>query len=68
MTITIAKKKGANASLVAREALAKVEALKGKLIPGDVNVTVTRNYGDTAKDKSDELLEHMLIAAISVTS
>ncbi len=67
VTISIAKKKGANASLVAKEALAKVEALKGKLLPGDVNVTVTRNYGDTAKEKSDELLEHMLIAAISVS-
>ena len=67
VTITIAKKKGANASLVATEALAKVEALKGKLIPQDVNVTVTRNYGDSAKEKSDELLKHMLIAAISVT-
>ncbi len=66
VTITIAKKKGANASLVAREALAKVEALKGKLIPGDVNVTVTRNYGDTAKEKSDELLKHMLMATIAV--
>ncbi len=66
VTITIAKKKGANASLVAREALAKVEAMKGKLIPGDVRVTVTRNYGDTAKEKSDELLEHMLLATIAV--
>ncbi len=67
VTITIAKKKGANASIVAGEALAKVEALKGKLIPQDVNVTVTRNYGETAKEKSDELLKHMFIAAISVT-
>jgi len=66
VTITIAKKKGANASLVAKEALAKVEALKGKLIPGDVNVTVTRNYGDTAREKSDELLKHMLMATIAV--
>jgi multidrug efflux pump subunit AcrB len=66
VTITIAKKKGANASLVAREALAKVEALKDKLIPGDVNITVTRNYGDTAKEKSDELLKHMLMATIAV--
>ena len=66
VTITIAKKKGANASLVAREALAKVEALKGKLIPGNVNITVTRNYGDTAKEKSDELLEHMLLATFAV--
>ena len=66
VTIAIAKKKGANASLVAREALKKVEALKGTYIPSDVQVTVTRNYGDTAKEKSDELLEHMLIATIGV--
>ncbi|MDA8123820.1 MAG: efflux RND transporter permease subunit [Deltaproteobacteria bacterium] len=66
VTITVAKKKGANASVVAQEALAKVEALQGKLIPGDVNITVTRNYGDTAKEKSDELLEHMLLATVAV--
>ncbi len=66
VTIAISKKKGANASIVAHEALKKVDALKGNLIPSDVNVTVTRNYGDTAKEKSDELLEHMLIATISV--
>lgn len=66
VTIAISKKKGANASIVAHEALRKIEALKGSLIPSDVNVTVTRNYGDTAKEKSDELLEHMLIATISV--
>ncbi len=66
VTITVAKKKGANASLVAQEALAKVEALKGKLIPADVRVTVTRNYGDTAREKSDELLEHMLLATVAV--
>ena len=66
VTITIAKKKGANASVVAGEALKKVEALKAHLIPSDVQVTVTRNYGETAKEKSDELLYHMLIATISV--
>jgi len=66
VTIAISKKKGANASIVANEALKKVEALRGNRIPSDVQVTVTRNYGDTAKEKSDELLEHMLIATISV--
>jgi len=65
VTIAISKKKGANASIVAGEALKKVEALRGNSIPSDVQVTVTRNYGDTAKEKSDELLEHMLIATIS---
>ena len=66
VTIAISKKKGANASIVANDALKKVEALRGNRIPSDVQVTVTRNYGDTAKEKSDELLEHMLIATISV--
>jgi len=66
VTIAIAKQKGANASVVAEEALHKVEALKKQLIPHDVQVTVTRNYGETAKEKSDELLYHMLIATVSV--
>ncbi|HTR45029.1 MAG TPA: efflux RND transporter permease subunit, partial [Thermodesulfovibrionales bacterium] len=66
VTLAVSKKKGANASVVAGDALRKVEALRGTLIPGDVAATVTRNYGDTAKEKSNELLEHMLIATISV--
>ena len=66
VTIAVSKKKGANASMVADEALRKVEALKGPLIPKDVQVTVTRNYGATARDKSDELLYHMLLATLSV--
>ncbi|MBE9519634.1 MAG: efflux RND transporter permease subunit, partial [Proteobacteria bacterium] len=66
VTIALSKKKGANASTVAHKALAKMEALKGKLIPSDLQVTVTRDYGETAKEKSDELLKHMLIATVSV--
>jgi multidrug efflux pump subunit AcrB len=66
VTIALSKKKGANATNVAEDAIKKIEALKGELIPHDVNITVTRNYGETAKDKSNELLEHMMIATISV--
>ncbi|HTZ18891.1 MAG TPA: efflux RND transporter permease subunit [Dissulfurispiraceae bacterium] len=66
VTVAISKKKGANASIVANDALKKVDALRGSLLPSDVQVTVTRNYGETAKEKSDELLEHMMIATISV--
>lgn len=66
ITIAIAKKKGTNATQFAHRTLEKIDHLKGKLIPHDVNVTVTRNYGETAKEKSDELLSHMLIATISV--
>lgn len=67
VTIAIAKKKGTNATHIAERALKKIEELKGNRIPSGVNITTTRNYGDTAKEKSDELLKHMLLAAISVT-
>jgi len=66
VTIAVSKKKGANASTVAHEALEKMEALRGKLLPSDLQITVTRDYGETAKEKSDELLKHMLIATVSV--
>jgi multidrug efflux pump subunit AcrB len=67
VTITLAKRKGANATLIAENVLRKVDALRGNMLPADLNVTVTRNYGETAKDKSNELLEHLLIATLSVT-
>jgi multidrug efflux pump subunit AcrB len=67
VTLALAKKQGTNATHIAQRTLEKVAALKGYTIPGDIEITTTRNYGETAKDKSDELLEHMLIAAVSVT-
>ncbi|CAH2030133.1 efflux RND transporter permease subunit [Trichlorobacter ammonificans] len=67
VTIALAKRKGANATLVADELLRKVEFLKGRLLPADIQVTVTRNYGETAGEKNNELLFHMFLAAISVT-
>ncbi len=66
VTLTVSKKKGTNASIVANDALRKIGTLRGKLIPSDIEITTTRNYGETAKEKSDELLEHLLIASISV--
>lgn len=67
VTITLAKRKGANATLIAKNTLHKVDSLRGNLLPTDLNISVTRNYGETAKDKSNELLEHLFIATISVT-
>jgi len=67
VTISVAKKKGTNATDLSHRLLKKIEALKGGVIPLDVSATTTRNYGDTAKEKSDELLKHMFIAAVSVT-
>jgi multidrug efflux pump subunit AcrB len=67
VTVSVAKRKGANATWVAEDLLKRVESLKGKLIPADIQVTVTRNYGETAREKNNELLFHMFLAAISVT-
>ena len=67
VTITVAKRKGTNATDIANAVLKSVHQMQGMAIPNDVTVTTTRNYGETAKAKSDELLEHLLLATLSVT-
>jgi multidrug efflux pump subunit AcrB len=67
VTVTVAKRKGTNATDIANAVLKRIDEMKGVQIPNDVQVTTTRNYGETAKAKSDELLEHLLLATISVT-
>jgi multidrug efflux pump subunit AcrB len=67
LTLTVAKRKGTNAIQIADRVLKKVDLVKGVMIPSDVTVTVTRNYGETAEEKSNELLFHMLIAIVSVS-
>ncbi len=67
VTLSIAKRPGANAISVAHQVLKKLETLKGVIIPADVFVSVTRNYGETAAEKSNELLWHMLLAVVSVS-
>jgi multidrug efflux pump subunit AcrB len=67
VTVTVAKRKGTNATDIANAVLKRIDEMKGVQIPSDVHVTTTRNYGDTAKAKSDELLEHLLLATLSVT-
>jgi len=67
VTISIAKRKGANAIWVVDDVLRKVESLKGRVIPSDVNIAITRNYGQTAEEKSNELLFHMALAVIGVS-
>jgi multidrug efflux pump subunit AcrB len=67
VTLSIAKRPGANAISVAHEVLKKVDALRGRVIPNGVEVSITRNYGQTAEEKSDELLLHMGIAVVGVS-
>ncbi|MBI2212825.1 MAG: efflux RND transporter permease subunit [Acidobacteria bacterium] len=66
VTISIAKRKATNATALSHAVLAKVEQAKGTIIPSDAELTVTRNYGETAAEKSNELLWHMFLAVISV--
>lgn len=67
ITLSIAKKKGADAMQISGKILAKVDHLKKDLIPADVNITNTRNYGETASEKVSELLFHLFIAIVVVT-
>ena len=67
VTISVAKRKGTNAIAIADQVIEKVRQLQGTVIPRDVNVVVTRNYGETASEKSNELLLHMMIAILSVS-
>ncbi|RPJ56294.1 MAG: efflux RND transporter permease subunit, partial [Acidobacteria bacterium] len=66
VTITVAKRKGTNAIVIADKVIEKVKEAEGRLIPAGIGVTVTRNYGETAADKSNELLYHMFLAILSV--
>ncbi len=66
VTLSIAKRPGANAVSVVKEVLAKIDTLRGQLIPNDLEITITRDYGATAAEKSNELLLHMGIAVFGV--
>ena len=66
VSIAFAKRAGANAVVVAQQLLARLQSVGGRLIPGDVNVTVTRDYGETANDKANELLFHLGLATVSI--
>jgi multidrug efflux pump subunit AcrB len=67
VTISIAKRKGADAMKIADVIINKVEQLRTTLIPDDVHVEITRNYGETASQKVSELLLHLIGAIIAVT-
>jgi multidrug efflux pump subunit AcrB len=67
VTLAVAKRKGANAITVAHQVEAKVATVRPVLLPDTLNVTVTRNYGSTAAEKSNELLYHMFLAVVSVS-
>jgi multidrug efflux pump subunit AcrB len=66
VTIAVAKRKGTNAVRVAHEVLRTAESLRGSLLPKDVLVSISRDYGETADHKVNELVEHLLIAIATI--
>ncbi len=66
VTLALAKKRGTNAVWVAHDILQEMETLKNTILPGDVQVVVTRNYGETAQEKVNGLLGSLLFAVVSV--
>ncbi len=67
ITLSIGKKKGADAMKLSEQIINKVEHLKRELLPNEVQLTVSRNYGETASDKVSELLFHLFISIVVVT-
>jgi len=66
VSLAIAKRAGANAVVVAHDIMARLESVRGRLIPDDLEVTVTRDYGETANEKANELLFHLGLATLSI--
>ena len=68
VTVAVTKKPGGNAVDIADKLLQRVEELKGSVIPADVHVTTSRNYGETANDKAMKLIQKLLFATVAVVA
>ena len=66
VTLAVSKRRGSNAIVVVRAVERKLEILRPRLLSADVHATVTRNYGETSSEKSNDLLKHMGLATLSV--
>ena len=66
VSVAVAKRAGANAVVVSDAILERVDSLRGELVPDGVEVAVTRNYGETANEKANELLFHLALATVSI--
>lgn len=66
VSVALAKRAGANAVVVSEDIARQLEASRSRLLPDDVQVTVTRNYGETANEKANELLFHLALATLSI--
>lgn len=66
VSLAIAKRPGTNAVVIADEIIHRLEQVRGQIFPSDVEMAVTRNYGETANEKANELLFHLGLATVSI--
>ncbi len=66
VSLAIAKRPGTNAVVIAEEIVHRLDAVRGGIVPQDVTMTITRNYGETADEKANELLFHLGLATVSI--
>jgi multidrug efflux pump subunit AcrB len=66
VSLAIAKRSGANAVTIAEEITERLDEARGRIFPEDVEMTITRNYGETANEKANELLFHLALATVSI--
>ncbi|MDI9850209.1 efflux RND transporter permease subunit [Rhodoblastus sp. 17X3] len=68
VSVAIAKRAGANAVVISERIIEQLQSLKGSVVPADIDVQVSRNYGETANEKANELLFHLALATISIVA
>ncbi|TCT12427.1 multidrug efflux pump subunit AcrB [Tepidamorphus gemmatus] len=66
VSLAIAKKPGTNAVMISEEIIERLHQIRGEIFPADIEMTVTRNYGETANEKANELLFHLGLATVSI--
>ncbi|MBN8998019.1 MAG: efflux RND transporter permease subunit, partial [Rhizobiales bacterium] len=66
VSLAIAKRPGTNAVVIAEQITERLEQVRGQIFPQDVEMTITRNYGETANEKANELLFHLGLATVSI--
>lgn len=66
VSIALAKRKGANAVTVSHDIMQRLKLVEGRIVPSDIGISVTRDYGETATEKADELLFHLALATVSI--
>ncbi|MEW5422152.1 efflux RND transporter permease subunit [Amorphus sp. 3PC139-8] len=68
VSLAIAKRPGTNAVVISEQILHRLELMRGQILPDDIDVTITRNYGESANEKANELLFHLALATISIVA